>query len=59
MQRIYKVKTGMVKPLRCGRCEYCRATKKLKGIKPFFTLSPGFEGDLEEDDTTQTPLAVS
>ena len=59
MQRIYKVKTGMLKPLRCGRCEYCRATKKLKGIKPFFTLSPGFEGDLEEDDTTQTPLAVS
>lgn len=48
--RIKRVKEGSVYPLRCGRCEYCRATKKIKGIKPYYVLSPGFEEELEEDE---------
>ena len=58
MQRIYKVKTGMAKPLRCGRCEYCRATKKLKGVKPYYVLTPGFEEEREEDDISTPLMAV-
>jgi hypothetical protein len=29
MPHILDVKSGKVKPERCGSCEYCRATKKL------------------------------
>lgn len=32
LDRIVKVKNGEVKPARCERCEYCRATKKLSVI---------------------------
>lgn len=48
--RIGKVKNGIVHPLRCGKCEYCRSTKKIKGVKPYWALTPGFEGELEEDE---------
>ena len=48
--RIKRVKEGSVYPRRCGRCEYCRATKKLRGVKPYYVLTPGFEGEPEEDE---------
>ena len=28
--RVYEVWQGKVKPQRCGKCDYCRSTKKLK-----------------------------
>ena len=35
MPRIIQVKSGRAEPERCGVCEYCRATKKLKGAIDF------------------------
>lgn len=49
MARILSVKTGRVKPKRCGCCEYCRATKVLKKIVPYYTLNPKFKEDREEE----------
>lgn len=48
--RIKKLKEGSVKPVRCGKCEYCRATKVIKRIRPYWELTPGFEGEKEEDE---------
>ena len=49
MQRIRLVKAGRQKPTRCGRCEWCRKTKKLNKIVPYYTLRPGF-GDSREEE---------
>lgn len=49
MERIRRVKSGQVKPRRCGRCEYCRATKQLTKIVPYYILTPGFNGEKEEE----------
>lgn len=46
---IQMIKTGRIKPRRCGYCDYCRATKKLFFIKPYFKLMPGFRDQMEED----------
>lgn len=39
MPRILKVKSGQVEPTRCGVCDYCRATKVLKGTTHYSKLS--------------------
>lgn len=31
MERILEVKSGEVDPVACGKCEYCKSTKKLEG----------------------------
>ena len=49
MARIYSVKMGHVKPKRCGCCEYCRSTKILKKIVPYYTLNPKFKEEREEE----------
>lgn len=49
MERIRRVKSGQVKPRRCGKCEYCRSTKRLTHIVPYYYLSPGNEGEREEE----------
>lgn len=46
---IQRVKTGAMKPTRCGCCDYCRATKRLYAIKPYFRLMPEFREAREED----------
>ena len=46
---IQRVKKGYTKPTRCGYCDYCRATKKLFAIKPYFKLMPEFREGREED----------
>lgn len=40
LDRIISVKTGLVAPERCGNCEYCRRTKSLKKIIPYYFLNP-------------------
>lgn len=47
---IQAIKEGRVKPKRCGYCDYCRATKKLYAIKPYYALMPEFR-EPREDDT--------
>lgn len=46
---IQMVKEGRVRPRRCGRCDYCRATKSLEAIKPYYALMPEFQ-EVKEDD---------
>ncbi len=46
---IQRLKHGEIKPKRCGYCEYCRATKKIKGVIEYFKLEPG-NRDPREDD---------
>lgn len=43
------VRTGVTTPKRCGVCDYCRATKKLWAIKPYYALMPEFREAREDD----------
>lgn len=49
IQHIQRVKDGSLKPTRCGFCDYCRATKRLFSIRPYFRLMPEFREGREED----------
>lgn len=40
--RIQAIKSGIIEPRRCGMCDYCRSTKILKEIKPYYELIPAF-----------------
>lgn len=46
---IQMVKEGRMRPRRCGMCDYCRATKTLETIKPYYALMPEFR-EVKEDD---------
>lgn len=46
---IQAVKTGRVMAKRCGRCDYCRATKQLMEIRPYYTLIPEFREAREDE----------
>jgi hypothetical protein len=39
---IQRIKDGSVKPRRCGCCDYCRATKQLMEIRPYYQLMPEY-----------------
>lgn len=39
--RIQNIKDGIIKPKRCGHCDYCRGTKKLTGPVRYYELEPG------------------
>lgn len=49
LQMIQMIKAGRVKPKRCGCCDYCRATKVLSAIRPYYTLMPDFREEKEDD----------
>lgn len=40
--KFHDIKQGYTKPTRCGQCAYCRATKQLTKIIPYYTLNPQF-----------------
>ena len=46
---IQMIKAGRIKPKRCGCCDYCRATKVLPAIRPYYTLMPDFREEKEDD----------
>lgn len=46
---IQMIKEGRIKPKRCGCCDYCRATKVLSAIRPYYTLMPDFREEREDD----------
>ena len=50
---IQAIKEGHVKPKRCGYCDYCRATKKLYAIKPYYSLMPDFREEREDDEAAE------
>lgn len=47
--RFNQIKQGRTLPKRCGRCDYCRATKTLTEVKPYYELIPEFRTEREED----------
>jgi anion-transporting ArsA/GET3 family ATPase len=59
MARILSVKMGHVRPKRCGCCEYCRSTKILKKIIPYYTLNPKFKEEREEEYDEAFDLEIS
>lgn len=50
---IQMIKEGRAKPKRCGFCDYCRATKKLYAIKPYYSLMPDFREEREDDEAAE------
>lgn len=49
IERIQNIKAGLLKPKRCGHCEYCRKTKKLSGVLEYYKLEPGHREPRQED----------
>ena len=49
MANIRALKSGRKKPLRCGHCEWCRKSKALKEVVPYYTIKPGFRDEREEE----------
>lgn len=49
MARIQNIKSGVLKPKRCGHCEYCRSTKKLSEPIEYWKLEPGHRDPRQED----------
>ena len=55
---IQRIKDGSAKPRRCGCCDYCRATKQLMEIRPYYQLMPeyktfgedGFAGTMKPEE---------
>lgn len=50
---IMRVKTYQEQAKRCGECDYCRATRKLSRIIPYYELKPEFREGWEYDDFPQ------
>lgn len=46
---IQRIKNGELSPRRCGMCDYCRSTKILKKIIPYYVLNPRFREEREEE----------
>lgn len=44
-----RIKEGSVIPQRCGKCDYCRATKQIQKIIPYYELKPEFRSQKEDD----------
>lgn len=49
LPRIMSIKNHEMLPRRCGMCDYCRATKKIRGVIPYYKLDPEFRDTREED----------
>ncbi len=52
---IQAVKEGRMRPRRCGMCEYCRATKRIEAIRPYYALMPEFR-EAKEDEVDAEPM---
>lgn len=49
LYRFNMIKEGRQLPKRCNTCDYCRATKILKSVIPYYQLSPEFREGREDD----------
>lgn len=49
LARIMEIKSGRRLPRKCGVCAYCRATKVIKRIIPYYELMSEFRPEPEED----------
>lgn len=46
---ILDIKAHRILPKRCGRCDYCRSTKKITSVIPYYQLAPE-NREVKEDD---------
>lgn len=51
LYRFNMIKEGRQLPKKCGTCDYCRATKVLKAVIPYYQLMPEFREEKEYDDS--------
>lgn len=49
LPRIWRVKTGVQKPDRCGTCAYCRSTKRISGSIMAYELRPDSRPPKEQE----------
>lgn len=49
LYRFNMIKEGRQLPKKCGTCDYCRATKVLKAVIPYYQLMPEFREGREDD----------
>lgn len=49
LRMFQRIKEGRVKAKRCGVCDYCRATKKLFAVQPYYILDPEFREAREDE----------
>lgn len=49
LYRYNMIKDGRLLPKRCGTCDYCRATKVLKSVIPYYELMPELRTEKEDD----------
>lgn len=50
IHRFQAIKDGMVPPVRCGHCAYCRATKTLDRAMDYWELDPDYGREKETED---------
>ena len=50
------IKQGRTLPKRCGMCDYCRSTKVLKEVIPYYELIPEYRADKEVDPDAEQDL---
>ena len=53
--RYNDIKVGKIQPIRCGKCDYCKSTKKIDNIIDYRDLNP----ELFREKTLQEPVSVS
>lgn len=50
IHRYQAIKDGLVPPVRCGKCDYCRATKELTRSIDYWELDPDYGREKEVED---------
>jgi hypothetical protein len=56
MLKISAIKKGVLRPKRCGHCEYCRMTKRITDVIDYWKLDPGHRNQAEEDYVSYSDL---
>lgn len=50
VQRYHDIKLGLERPKRCGVCDYCRSSKKVKKIRSYLDLSPQYANNPDNEE---------
>ncbi|HIZ56315.1 MAG TPA: PD-(D/E)XK nuclease-like domain-containing protein [Firmicutes bacterium] len=58
LPHIIRVKTYQEQAKRCGECDYCRATSRVRRIIPYYELKPEFREGYDYDEFPENTPAV-